>query len=292
MESANNSSKCVFVMDIGSNSIRLMRADILPDGKFLPGNKQLATTRLAQDLDVAGTLQPASIDRSIAAMRDFCAAAGDAPVYAYATSAVRDAKNRQDFLDLVLRECGLAVEVLSGEQEAEYAFLGAVGTERGALIDIGGGSAQVVTAERGYSFPIGCVRTKDRFSALPYREARAQIAGWAGAYLENCSLQAECWTGVGGTITTLAALVLNLEQFDEQTVSGTMLSRPALEDLLTRLEAMGERRKEHPLLTKRHDVILYGGAVLAVLMDRFGVDAVRASCSDGMEGYLRIRLGA
>lgn len=276
----------IAVIDVGSNSIRTMHAAVTPDG-VAAFYKRLFTTRLAEGLDETGFLQDAPMDRTVAAIAAFVEQAGDLPLYAYGTSAVRDAKNRDAFLARVKRETGVTIDVLSGEEEARIAYLGAVGTRGGGMIDIGGGSAQVINEACRISFPIGCVRLRDAFSGLPFSAARPLIKSWLDARCGPalCEGSASRFTGVGGTITTLGALSLGLTGYDSNALSQARITPGGLEALILELDFMGEKRKKHPLLKERHDIILYGSAALAYLMERLKIHCLFVSDADGMEGY-------
>ena len=153
------------VIDIGSNSVRLM---FVADGKVL--YKALNTTRLGEGLADKPFLKAEAIERSAKAVCDFYAKAlaeGAEKVFAFATAAVRTAENRALFLDKVEEDCGLRIEVISGEEEAEIGILGALGNADGGVIDIGGASTEIVIKNAGEmlykkSVNIGVVRLKDR----------------------------------------------------------------------------------------------------------------------------------
>ncbi len=280
------------VIDIGSNSIRYLSAAVTPQGVAAFAPKRLITTRLAEGILHTGCLQEAAMARSIAAILEFCALAaehGAQEVYAYATSAVRDAKNRDEFLALVRESCNISVDVLSGEEEARLAFLGATGQLGGGLIDIGGGSAQVVTPKLAQSFPIGCVRAKELCEGLKPKEIPAAISGWLdqkiGDALAGYGIRERRWTGVGGTITTLGALQAGLTTYDSLRVNQETLTQEGVLSLYSSLLAM-KKRREHPLLVDRHDIILFGALILYGLMARLNIDMLHVSDADGMEGYL------
>ncbi len=278
------------VIDIGSNSIRYMHAAVTTQYVTAVERKRLITTRLAQRLDDSGRLSEDAMRRSLDAIRSFVDISREKVtpnLFAYATSAVRDAHNGQEFCSRIQQETGVNVDVLSGDQEAKLAYTGAVGPSGGGLIDIGGGSAQVITDLVSYSFPIGCVRVKDKFSQLPYAKMRQELSLWLGdCCAELSSIRQTRWTGVGGTITTLAALKAGLTEYDPAMVTQQTISVESLGNLLTRLNDMGEARRLHPLLKDRHDVILCGGGVLTELMRIMDIQKLGVSDADGMEGYL------
>lgn len=286
-----NSEKHYAVIDIGSNSIRYMTADS-------GGRKLTVTTRLGSGLAETGLLNEhrmAHSIRVIAAMADNARHAGYTPI-AYATSAVRDCNNREEFLSRVYEESGVMPDVLSGEREAGYAYAAAT-NGRGGLIDVGGASMQLVTADFRKSCPIGCVRGRDiaqKKTGMPdcdsdfpaQRRAITEcVTELTGDALPKQGTMLPC-TGVGGTITTLGALAQGLETYDKSRVHGTVLTREKLEELIDVLSRMGGGRKLLPLLTVRHDVILYGAAILAAAMDINGIRELTVSTRDGLEGYL------
>ena len=201
--------------------------------------------------------------------------------------------NQKEFLERVRESCGIDIDVLSGEREAEYAFRAAA-KEDGGLIDIGGASFQLVTEGFTRSIRLGCVRGRDI----------AQTAANAASCDENWDAQRRViteivstsialpkilirsWTGVGGTVTTLAAFKAGLGEYDIKTVDSVILTRSDVEELIEKLHGLGEARKLEPILNKRHDVIMYGAAILAAVMDTAGIERIAVSSRDGMEGYL------
>jgi len=282
------------IIDIGSNSIRYMAGEA-QDRRILPGaEKLLYTTRLAAGLDQSGLLSSESMEKSIAVLCELAERAKGAnlPAYAYATSAVRSADNREEFLRKVESACALRIHVIEGELEGELARLGAGGD----LMDIGGGSAQLSTREKSISYPAGCVRGRDLLEReSPHGSPEEQyriVSEWLGRIIGDSTIAPEAfpaknrWAGAGGTITTLAALSLGLTAYDRDRVHGTPLTREGVWELIERLHTMGDARKEHPLLTKRHDVILPGAYILMVLLGRLKEPELFATDADGMEGYL------
>lgn len=279
------------VIDIGSNSIRYMTED---DG----GKKLTVTTRLGSGLASTGRLDKERMAHSvrvISAMADNARHAGYTPV-AYATSAVRDCSNQKEFLDRVFKASRVMPDVLSGEREAKYAYMAATGG-KGGLIDIGGASMQLVSAFFARSYPIGCVRARDIAQSLTgtascdqdfprQREALCR-------HIESLTLEALPETadmrpliGVGGTITTLGALSQCLTSYNKDRVHGAKLTVASLESLIEFLLSLGENRRKHPLLVRRHDVILYGAAILSKALGLLNINELTVSTRDGLEGYL------
>lgn len=252
-------------------------------------HKRVYTTRLASGLDRTGRLDPERMAQSLAVLSALAAEAAfaSAPAYAYATSAVRDAENRDEFVRAVSGLVDGRIRVLSGEEEARFALTGATGGN-GGLIDIGGGSAQVVTDSVRLSFPIGCVRAKDRFGAgdAAPDEILSRLTPWLSEAVHLPTISEPRFTGVGGSITTLAALSLGMTSYDPARVREAELTPDSLQALLDTLYRMGDAvRSRHPLLTERHDVILFGGTVLRYLMRALALPRLFVSDADGMEGY-------
>lgn len=286
-------SRRAAIVDIGSNSIRYMEAVQTGHGLcFSP--KQVYTTRLAEGLPATGMLSERRMAQSLDVLCTLAhaAASAGAPAFAYATSAVRDAGNRDAFLACVFERTGLRVRVLDGAEEAAFAFAGATGAAGGGLIDIGGGSTQIVTAAYRQSWPLGCVRLKELCPGATLADIRKTALPLLQATIAPPPLHTEPWTAVGGTATTLAALSLRLASYDAAAVNGCRMHAAQLSALLDRLDNMGERgRRMQPLLSERYDVILYGATILAFVVALLGIDLLRFSDADGMEGYAAACLG-
>ncbi len=275
------------VIDVGSNSVRLM---LVADGKVL--YKQVNTTRLGEGLTLAPKLLPAPIERTATAVADFYAQArkeGAETVYAFATAAVRAAENRRDFLDRVQALCGLQVEVIAGEEEAELGILGALGNSDGGVIDIGGASTEIVVKKGGRvlykkSVDIGVVRLKDACGRdIPSLKARSREEAEAFADLPTEGK----FYGIGGTATTIASQILGLTEYDPALVTGAKITRQALAVFTERLAGMTvEEIALLPCMPKgRADVILGGAVLLQTLMETLGIDEITASDRDNLEGY-------
>lgn len=282
------------VIDIGSNSVRLMLAGI-ENGRVRRISKTLCTTRLAKGIDATGCLAPDRMAETIEAIGRFDRTAKEygVPVIAYATSAVRDANNGDAFVRDVLEQTGVRVRVLSGEEEGAFAFSAVTGGE-GTVFDIGGGSFQVVTSTRSLSFPCGCVRAKEQCDASDPDTLAKTLYAWIDE--RACipeSVPAPVY-GVGGTITTIGALIAKQDRFDPEALRRITL--PELDRLLSVLSGIPEPvRMKIPLLSRRGDVILQGATILRYMMERTKTDCVIPSDRDGMEGiveaYLKDRIG-
>ena len=275
------------VIDIGSNSVRLM---FVADGKVL--YKRLHTTRLGEGLAEAPRLKTEAIERSALAVSDFytqAKTAGAEEIVAFATAAVRTAENRAEFLNRVNSLCGLTVEVVSGEEEAELGILGALGKKDGGVIDVGGASTEIVVKQAGElaykkSVDIGVVRLKDKCGRD--KNALLSVANEAvskyGGFPKIKVLHA-----IGGTATTLAALELGLTQYCSEKVTGTVITGLRMRELADKLSGMSVAEiSALPCMPKgRADVITGGAVLLSVLMQGLDIQKLIVSDRDNLEGY-------
>ncbi|MBR0508442.1 MAG: hypothetical protein IJJ86_07505 [Clostridia bacterium] len=273
----------IAVIDIGSNSVRLMIAS-RENGRVRSISKELDTTRLALGIDQTHRLAEDRMVDSIRAIGAYAekAAALNVPVLAYATSAVRDAENRSDFVARVLERTGVRVRVLSGEEEGVYAFSAVTGGS-GTVFDIGGGSFQIVTKERALSVPCGCVRAKAQCDASDPDKLETALFAWMDGQTNGLRAIPVPVYGVGGTISSIGALLAGQTAYDPERLEP--ITMPRLCTLLRVLSAIPEEeRMQHPLLGKRGDVILQGALILRYMMLRTNVSRVVPSDRDGMEG--------
>ena len=276
----------VGIFDIGSNSVRL---GILEEGRTK--EKLLRTTRLGEGLS-EGVLTEASIRRSIDAMLEMRALAQRAGVvrfFAFATEAVRRAKNGVDFARAAEAETGIPVEILPGETEAEIAYLGGVPTEYGGVFDVGGASTEIYvkTPEEIYrkSVPVGCVILKTACGE-DLKKLRAFSEENAAKY---GNVPKGTLYGIGGTATTLTAFGLKLEKYDPDRVTGQVVTVNALKKMAEELSAMSpEERVLAGIPRGRSDVIVGGAVWLYTLLETIGHDSFVASDRDNMEGYFTL----
>ena len=262
------------VIDIGTNTVKLLVADV-SERQMVPVATKDRTKRLGEGVDDSKRLLPAAMARTVRAIQDFLAEAralGATDCVAVATSAARDAANRDEFLGQVRHVCGLDVELISGGREAELIFRGVSSDPEwsGApilVVDVGGGSAEFIQGVGGkmelfQSLPLGALRLTEKFGEGRFAELcehlRATLTpALAGYSASRCRL-----IGTGGTITTLARIECGA-------VDHATISREKLEALLERLEAMplAERKKVPGLPPERADIIVAGGVVLLMAME-------------------------
>ena len=277
----------IAVMDIGSNSVRLMT---IADGKVL--YKTIKTTQLGEGLAFSSCLKETAMERTVSALKDFCNRArseGADELYAFATAAVRSADNAQEFKNLVRERCGLDLEVLSGEEEARLGLLGSLGNEDGAIIDVGGASTELIIRADGKvvyakSLDIGVVRIKD----LCGREQRA-VRELSEEYVQKFEspLIPKRVCAIGGTATTLAAVKLGLFEYDRNKVSNTILTYEDMKNLSECLFSKSvEEIEKIPCVDRLRANVIAGGAEwLRVIMGKLGIDRVFVSDGDNLEGY-------
>lgn len=275
------------VIDIGSNSVRLM---LWADGTLY---KKLFTTRLAAGMQ-GGVLCEESMARTAQAVAAFWregAEAAGARRFAFATAAVRSAKNGAEFCARVRSLCGAEIDVVSGETEALLGALGALGARDGVMVDIGGASTEVYVQRAGkkqfaVSLPVGVVRLRE---ACRGREALEEFARSAAAPLRGQGAHLPV-TAVSGTASALACLFLQ-KPFAQGEIGGTRISRAWVEAeaaLLCSL-SLEERLALAGMEQARADVIDGGAVLLAEVMRVLGAEEVTFSEADNLEGYLRYR---
>ena len=296
----------VAAVDVGTNSVRLLiTAD---DNTRLM--RRIVTTRLGYGVDRTGRLDDDAVARTLAVLgtfrADWQAAGVTDKVRIVATSAVRDAADRDRFFAGVIDATGHPVDVISGDEEAALAFHGAVdgvGLDTACVVvDIGGGSTELVlgTANRqvlaSVSLQMGCVRITERnVTTDPVTEGeRAAIAADIAAVLDGASPVfaaakehgVTTLVGVAGTVTTLGALHRKLATYDEDAIHGTHIPRAALATLTAELLGMttADRRALGPVQPGREDVLHVGALILDAIVERLGSDGVLVSERDSLDG--------
>ncbi len=297
----------VAAIDCGTNSIRLLVADVAPDaGTLVDLARTMEVVRLGQGVDRTGRLAPEALARTFAACDLYAAqirALGAEAVRFVATSASRDAENRDEFVDGVLQRLGVVPEVVSGDEEARLSFAGAtrelVGREPGPflVVDIGGGSTEFVLGSSApsaaVSVDVGCVRMTERHlfgdppSAAEVAVARADVE----AAVERAASvvpfdQARTPVGLAGTVTTLAAMDAGIPAYDSGVTHHYRLPASAVRDLTAwLLSATRAERAAVPVMHPgRVDVIGAGALVLQVILERAGLPCVLVSEPDILDG--------
>jgi len=294
-------------IDCGTNSIRLLVADAV-DGRLVDVVREMRIVRLGEGVDRTGSLAPQALERTRLALADYAAtiaAHGTERVRMVATSATRDAANRDMFLAMVRTVLGVEPDVISGAEEAALSFIGAADGLPGVtgpvlVADIGGGSTELVLGDaseprrlRSHSMDVGCVRmTERRLRDDP--PTPAQVAATVDDLRAAIALAAvdvpitdpATFVGVAGTVTTLAAIALGLPRYDAEAIHGSVLSAEQVHDVTARLLAMThDERAALPVMHPgRVDVICGGALVLRTLVEAAGATNVIASEHDILDG--------
>ncbi|MGW1100202.1 Ppx/GppA phosphatase family protein [Streptomyces sp. NPDC002455] len=304
----------VAAIDCGTNSIRLLVADVDPaTGGFTELDRRMEIVRLGQGVDRTGRLAPEAIGRTLDACRAYAASIeelGAERIRFVATSASRDAENSDTFVRGVLDILGVEPEVVTGDQEAQLSFDGATKELVGAdhlekpylVVDIGGGSTEFVVGDdrvrAARSVDIGCVRLTERHLVVdgavvdpPTPEAiaavRADIAAALDLAEESVPIaSAATLVGLAGTVTTIAAMALGLEEYDSEAIHHSRVSVERVREITERLlSSTHEERAAIPAMHPgRVDVIPSGALVLLALMERTGAREVVVSEHDILDG--------
>ena len=296
----------VAAIDVGTNSTRLLVAEEAAPGGFRPVERRLTITRLGQGVEERRVLAPEALRRTFATIADYAATCGELGVERLrvtGTSAVRDAHNRDEFLDGVRRLTGTVPELLSGEDEARATFLGTLSDldENGPVlvVDIGGGSTELVVGEdepsRLVSMDIGCVRMHERhlLSDPPSPEELTALRADVGAHLRDAKEELEVpagarMIGVAGTVTQLAALKIGLLVYDPDATHHMVLSHGDVRLMAKRLASVkyAQRRETPGLEPGRADVIVAGAEILLGVMETFDAAEVLVSEKDILDGLV------
>ncbi|MEU4666814.1 Ppx/GppA phosphatase family protein [Amycolatopsis sp. NPDC023774] len=308
----------VAAIDCGTNSIRLLVAELTPrhDGTvdLRDLHREMRIVRLGQGVDATGRLAPEALERTRVALADYTIAArrkGVEKVRMVATSATRDASNRDEFFAMTRETLGVEAEVISGDEEARLSFTGAVGEQDPddgpfVVVDVGGGSTELVLGTwdgqraevlAAKSVDIGCVRITERALTQdpPTDEEITQAKQLAETVLQEAFdvvdvAKAKTWIGVAGTVTTLSAIAQELPEYDSERTHLSKLSHAQIDSLATSLLAADRAaRAANPVIHPgRVDVIGGGAVIVQVLAEqlakRGGPDQLIVSEHDILDG--------
>ena len=291
----------VAVVDMGTNSTRLLIADVTGPGELSEVQRVLEITRLGAGVDRTRRLADDAIGRTMTVVRryrELADAQGAQVRLATATSAVRDAANGAGFLVRLEAETGFDARILPGAEEARLTRLGVLAGRPPiggdvAIVDVGGGSTEVsVGPGRTVSLDAGCVRATERWlaeDAVPLalqRHAAAELRALFAAGVPAAWLPVDHGIAVAGTATTVAALDLGLAGYDAELIHGHVLTRQAIAAQRERLAPLtaAERRAIGAVEPGRAPVIVGGILVLEAALDRLGLDEVEVSERDLLHG--------
>lgn len=301
-------------VDIGTNSVRLLIGDGVTSDVRL-----MRITRLGRGVDRTGRLDPEGIDATLAVLREYREVMDGyelAGVRATATSAARDAANRDDFFAPATEILGATPELLSGEDEARLSFLGATADLDPAdgpflVVDIGGGSTEfavgrsapgpdgrlAIAFDGGVSIDVGCVRMTERYlhGDPPDAAELSSCLSVLELYWDDVrvalpqAFEAARFVGLAGTVVNVAAVEMGLAAYDREKLHHFVLTKDAVEDVFRTLATENvEDRKANPgLEAARADVIVGGLCILVSIMRNFGFDECLVSESDILDGLIR-----
>ena len=298
------------VIDIGTNSVKLLVADVL-NNSVSPAEEKSHQTRLGQGFYETQCLQPERIRETAQTVADFAKEArqhGAEKIRIIATSAAREARNADELRQAILQTSGLTVEIISGEDEAEFAFQG-INTDETLsgfpvlLLEVGGGSTQCIVGQSGHShylrsFPIGSVRITEKLphSDPPTSEELKKCRDWLSEFLKTeagAQLQPVLererravgkdktfqLVGTGGTASILGCMEAQLDHFDRNRLESTRLTAARIQWHVQHLWSMPlmQRKEIIGLPKNRADIILNGAAIYEAVMKEFGFDCLRIS---------------
>ena len=270
-------------IDIGTNTVLMLIADIQRDGSLEVVRDEHFIGRLGKGVDEHGIIQKETFHRVYDILFQLKYIADSVGVHylsACGTSALRDAKNRQEFIDFIKEKIALDIQILTGIEEAELTYLGAVseylpvaGSENFAVLDIGGGSTEIVIGSgarvtSSVSIDIGSVRLTERIlkNNPPSSIALENAVQFVRDHLQNISPLPPATTiiGVAGTLTTLAALDLRIPQFDRNLVNRHVLTRETIDRIFQELRplTLDQLRRYPQIHPSRADILLAGITIL------------------------------
>jgi exopolyphosphatase/guanosine-5'-triphosphate,3'-diphosphate pyrophosphatase len=283
-------------IDLGTNTCLLLVAevDLLTKQIRRVLVDEIRYVRLGQGVDQNRTLHPEAKSRTLGALEEYCrllmnVGVDPSEVIAVATSQARDAQDGFSFFTEIEKKLRLRFRTLTGEQEAKYTFLGGLlpgmNPEKSAVIDIGGGSTEIVTSQGGNSLDIGSVRFTERYlKDLPVKDDAfwkcqeaidAEVLTWKSKFSDP----SREWLGVAGTVTTIAAWNLGLSDFQAERLNGVELSRGDVHRLVEDLKwrNLDERMQIVGIEKQRADVILAGSLILWRVMELLDIPHLRVS---------------
>lgn len=289
-------------IDIGTNTMRLLIADVA-QGKIMSKEKWIFPTRMGEGLGADRIIPSFVMERNLEALAkagDLCRENGVREIFAFGTSALRDAKNGEEFLQKAQTQTGISVEIISGELESTLAFLGITGSMEKSdmlILDVGGGSSEWVIVREGIkekaaSIDIGAVRLKEGFvrhdppTAEEKREMEKHVQktfhqAWANLDLEGLTV-----VGIGGTATTMSAMNQKMEVYQTEKIHNSRVAGEDMARMLAHLSKLtNEQRKDVPgLQPSRADVIIPGMLVVMGALAVAKKDLLYVSDSDNLEG--------
>ena len=293
-------------IDIGTNSMRLLVAEYI-DGKLYNREKFVNTTRIGQGVDSEGYISEEAIERNIKALKEFSDIANEKGceyIYCIGTSALRDSKNGNEFIDLAKAETNVDVDIISGEEESNLGFIGVLqgldDTNNILVLDIGGGSTEFILGdESGIKYAksenVGALRMTEKFlSTDPICENEFEdmsnfieetISDTINILKEKNIRQI---VGIGGTITSVSAINQELETYFMEKIHGSKVNEKELDNILQNLKKMtlNDKKNIKGLQPKRADIITAGVRILNIIMKKLEKENIIVSEYDNLEGLI------
>ena len=295
-------------IDIGTNSMRLLIADY-NDNKIENRKKYINTTRIGQGVDQDGYITNEALERNLKALKEFsdkCNEEKCEKVYCMGTSALRDSKNGQDFINKAKKLTNIDVKIICGEEESNLGFMGVLeGTEGDKkedilVIDIGGGSTEfVVGNEDGIKFckseNVGALRMTEKFittdpiSDEEFNSMTSFIEEVISSTINKLeTMNISKLVGIGGAITSLSAINQQLEVYSMEKVHNSVVTKKDLEKILQNLKIMtlNDKKTLNGLQPKRADIITAGVKILHIVMEKLEIEKIMISEYDNLEGLM------
>jgi exopolyphosphatase/guanosine-5'-triphosphate,3'-diphosphate pyrophosphatase len=288
------------VIGIGSNSLRLLVTDIGNATQTAVLRERIGLrvfSSLDQRLDINEDMIHNACE-AVALMKHSAEKLGAQTVHLFATSAVRDAKNKAAFTNELLKKTGLTLFILSGELEAKLSFLGAAGEGSAGMIDIGGGSTEIVIGDGGHilfscSLQAGAVRLFREIhlgSVTDVQQIMNAVNTLLAAQLSKIRQMKipTDWVGIGGTMTSAASCIQDVDWDSDNEIFGFTVQRPEIRRVLESLAAMtpDRRRDLRSIPPDRADIVVHGFAILLACMETLAIDEIKVSEHTNLDGYL------
>jgi exopolyphosphatase/guanosine-5'-triphosphate,3'-diphosphate pyrophosphatase len=295
------------VIDIGTNSTLLLIGTLNKYGKVESVLQRFHVTRLGEGVHINGSLTDPAMDRTLKVLDDYdleIRQQAQITVHAIGTQALRVAANANEFIARVKDRYDWDLQVISGEEEARFSFLGALdaidaGKSEVIVMDVGGGSTEIISGlnesiSGHQSLPLGVVRAGEKLKMKENLDSAdcKTLVDWAESCFQQLAFPVPMIAkliGVGGTITTLAAIKEAMQTYDPEKINGYILDTDNLWSLFERLNALSieERRNIPGLVRGREDVIVYGTLLFIAFMDFAGINQIIASDRGLRFGYLK-----
>lgn len=298
----------VGTIDIGTNSMRLLISDY-KDNKIENRKKYVNTTRIGKGVDKEGYITEEALQRNLTALKEFsdmCIAEDCEAIYCMGTSALRDSKNRQEFVDRAKKLTNIDVDIICGKEESDLGFMGVLqGTDGNKkedilVIDIGGGSTEFIVGnedriEFAKSENVGALRMTEKFIISdPVEDGEFKCMSdfiyntISDTLVKLNSMNIKTLVGIGGTITSLSAINQQLEEYSMEKIHNSVVTKKEVEIILQNLKNMtlNDKKTLKGLQPKRADIIVAGVEILNIIMERLKFEEIVISEYDNLEGLV------